>query len=121
LFQSGKFSHGAGGFALPGVPYRKKNITDPVPTGDSHPDVAPATRERDLLCAEVQSMSAQGAGHLLCRSQVTWRLLHVSRGIAQLLHLSLEFSTSNEAGLGPAAGDMLDRLQQVVVNPVNET
>jgi hypothetical protein len=66
-------------------------------------------------------MSAEGAGHLLRRSQVTRRLLPVSRGIAQLLHLSLEFIPSDEAGLGPAAGDMLDGLEQVVMNPVNET
>jgi hypothetical protein len=66
-------------------------------------------------------MSAEGAGHLRRRSEVTRRLLRVPRGIAQLLPLSVEFIRSNEARLWPAAGNILERMQQIVVNAVNET
>ena len=121
MFQSDKFRRLRDGFALPGVLYRKKNISGTVPARDSRPDVVPAKRERGLLRAKIHGMSTQGAGHLPCRSQAMWRLVHVLRGIAQLLHLGFKFNPRNEAGLWPAAGNVLDRLQQIVVNAVDET
>lgn len=66
-------------------------------------------------------MSAEGAGHLHRRSEVMRRFLRVPRSIAQLLPLSVEFILSNETRLWPAAGDFFERMQQIVVNAVNET